>query len=116
MVNLQDLEYYLVELLALLGAYSAWTGAAGDCAISAYLYGVSIVDSIHVRTRSASEVTVVTKPFGQPAETTAPLDQLGGSREQVGQAAYLLARDLEQDMGFPAPVLLQPNGVLQQAR
>jgi len=110
-VQLEQLEAYITEMLTLLGTYSSWTGAAGDCAISARLYG-KVLGEIALRSGQRPRVTWQHAWPHEPSETTAALDQLALSRQQAGIIAYPLARDLEQDMGVPEPVSLRPDGKL----
>lgn len=93
-VRADDLETYIVELLALLGGYAAWAGAAGDCAISVWLYGAVAVargggvGRVGLRPdRRQEEVLWVDGHLPEPAETTVPVDQLAtryGSRTRIG--------------------------------
>ncbi len=115
-VRADDLEAYIVELLALLGGYAAWAGAVGDCAISVSLYGAisptrGTIGRVGLRAdRRRQPVLWVDGQLPEVSETTAPVSQLASDWERVGVAAYPLARDLEQDWGLPEPVALQPDG------
>jgi hypothetical protein len=110
-IRLADLELGVVELLALLGSHAAWTGAAGDCAINLWLYGRVLWPTVRLIRRGIQEDIIWAHAWPhEPAETTAPLDQLVAGRTQAGAAAYLLVRDLEQAMGVPEPVALRPDG------
>jgi hypothetical protein len=106
---LNDFEQSLRGVVALLGDYSCWSGAGGDCLLSVQLGG-----------RINSKLLVTNYPGGliltesagldvPPVELTIPLDELCDPRG-ASRAAFLLARDLEQDLGVPEPVVLQIDG------
>lgn len=113
-IDLTYLEAGIVELLSLLGSYAAWSGAAGDCAINAWLYGRVLWPRVRLKRGGFQDDVIWTHAWPhEPAETIAPLDQLALGRSQAGAAAYLLARDLEQEMGVPEPAALRPDGTVQ---
>jgi hypothetical protein len=105
-LTLPELEKTAVELTAMLGGYTGWAGAAGDCAVGAWMY-------------SGPRMFVQREGFIQDvhlpregAETTAPVEQLAGDRVRVGQAVYPLMRDLLQDMGIAEPGALRSDGTM----
>jgi len=101
-VDRDELERCVAELVAFVGRYTAWSGAAGDSVIGAWLStgagGFTISNS--------AMQSLTTFSTG----TTADIEALGGSLEEIGQVAYPLARDLSQDMGFAEPAILRPDG------
>jgi len=117
-IRADDLETYIVELLAILGGYAAWTGATGDCAVRVWLYGGipegvtgALVSRVGLRRdRRHGDLRWLEGQLPGPAETTVPVDELATDRQHVGVAAYPLARDIEQDWGLPEPEALQSDG------
>lgn len=101
--ELDEMEKIAVELAALAGEFTAWSGAGGDCAIGAWLSRGANPLRVRGVERSFSE-------HGLVAETTAPIEALSGDVRQLRQAVYPLMRDLEQDLGFEEPETLRSDG------
>lgn len=108
-IDLRALEFAAVSLISFVGGYTAWSGAAGDCAVATWL----LHGSQQIGTLSGSLFEPLVFPENisyEPAETTVPVEALGGDATESGRIAYPLIRDLEQDLGVPAPVVLRQNG------
>jgi len=104
--SLSELEATIVDLLSLLGSYAVWSGAGGDAAVSVWLFE----GPAQIGLRENGEYVRLPS---SPAETTAPVDELGGGFQAAGRAAYPLVRDLVQDMNLAEPTNIQSDGTLK---
>jgi hypothetical protein len=104
--SLSELEATIVELLSLLGTYAVWAGAGGDAAVSVWLYDGPAQIGLQ-------ETGQYVRLPASPAETTAPVDEVGADFQGAGHAAYPLVRDLVQDMNLAEPTNIQPDGTLK---
>lgn len=103
-VDVRDLETRLIAMLESAAEFSLWTGATGDCAIHLRVNGdtsraLRLIDGEGGPVLGDSVGTAI-----NPVELTWSLEDLAtpaGARH----AAYLLASDLEQDLGLAAPLL-----------
>lgn len=105
-INPAELEKTAVVLTAFVGGYVAWAGAAGDCAVGAWLTYSPGKGPVQL----GSWEPVNLPAQGACAETTAPVEELGSDPVRVGQIVYPLVRDIEQDLGLPQPEALRPDG------
>jgi hypothetical protein len=106
-IVLEELERTAVELATMLGGYTCWAGAAGDCAVGAWLYD----GPGRIGIQLPGDISWVGLPRAG-AETTGPVEQLAGDSTQVGQVVYPLIRDLLQDMGIAEPSALRADGTM----
>jgi Schlafen, AlbA_2 len=108
---LNEFENALYGLISAAGDFANWAGAAGDCLVSIRT-GEQIAGQLLITEQDGG--VILGQSIGAtvpPAELTWPLADLGTS-QGAGRAAYILAQDLEQDLGIVEPVLLQPDGHL----
>jgi hypothetical protein len=107
-LSLCEVEQKIHSLIGALGEFASWSGASGDALIS-IVTGPLIGGVVALFGENGTPINEIRGAIVPTVELTLPLDALG-SRAGAGRAAYLLARDIEQDLGILAPVLLQPNG------
>lgn len=101
-VDRDEFESIAVELAAIAGRYTAWSGAGGDCAVGFWLN--TGAGGFMIFKKLVPSLTTYA------AETTASVETLGGSLEKIGEVVYPLVRDLSQDLGFASPATLRPDG------
>jgi hypothetical protein len=116
-LNLLDLEYWLLVQLQAAVKYAEWAGAYGDVDVLAVLNGpTTVVPDTRLSSRAPFLNGPKERTDTEPVHTTSTLDALASDPVQLVACARRLATEFLADFGYVETKLLTPDGRILSSR